>query len=363
MNLLIDVGHPAHVHYYRNMAVELTDKGHTVFWTVKELPAAKLLLDAYGFSYKVLPQKKDGLFGKVLNQLKYDYILWRFCKKNKIDVAIGTSVTIAHVSKLSSVASIIFDDDDDEVQPLVTKYVQPYATKVVSPDVLRGKRIRKDTCYYPGYHELAYLHPSRFTPDPSILSDLGLKPDETFFIMRFNVFKAHHDVGIMGLSLQQKLQLIKMLEPHGKIFITTEREIEPELQPYQLKVKPEKAHHLMAFAKIFLGDSQTMTSEAAVLGVPSLRCNTFAGRISYLEEQEKKYELTYAYLPENFNALVVRLNAMLANTNLSEEWQLKRKRMLHDKIDVTKFWTWLIENYPDSFLKVKDAPGFWENFK
>jgi uncharacterized protein len=363
MNLLIDIGHPAHVHYYRNLATEMEAKGHKVFWTVKDLESAKKLLDFYGFSYVQLPHKKDGLFGKIFNQLTYDFILLKFCKKHKIDLAIGTSVTIAHVSKISKVRSVVLDDDDDEVQPLVTKYVHPFANTILSPDVLRGKRKRSDTIYYPGYHELAYLHPGRFTPDPNVMKEAGLIPGEPFFIMRFNVFKAHHDVGIKGLSLQQKLKLIEILKPHGKILITTERDIEPELKEYQLKISPEKAHSLMSFAKIFLGDSQTMTSEAAVLGVPSLRCNSFAGRISYLEEEEKKYGLTFAFLPKYFDNFVTKLNEMLAIPDLKQEWQQRRQKMLNDKIDVTAFWLWFIENYPTGISEVNDNVNFWSRFK
>ena len=258
MRVLIDIGHPAHVHYYRNLAQELQKAGSEVFWSVKDIPVAKRLLEYYGFQYIVLPKKADGLFGKILKQLQYNTILWLFCYREKIDLAIGTSASVPHVSRISSVASIIFDDDDDDVQPLVTRYVTPFADVLLSPDALKGKRKRKDTIYYPGYHELAYLHPKRFTPDPKILDEVGLSPSDTFFIMRFNVFKAHHDVGVEGLSLEQKLELIKILEPHGKIFITTEREIEPELKAYQLRISPEKIHSLMAYATLFAGDSQTM---------------------------------------------------------------------------------------------------------
>ncbi|MFW5886879.1 MAG: DUF354 domain-containing protein [Bacteroidota bacterium] len=363
MNILIDIGHPAHVHYYRNLANDLTNKGHAVFWSVKDIPVAKRLLDYYGFTYYPFPKKKDSLWGKLIGQIKYNWLLWRVCRKEKIDYAIGTSVSIAHVSKISKVKSILFDDDDDEVQPFITKYVNPFADTLMSPSALKGKRKRKDTIYYPGYHELAYLHPNRFKPDENILKEIGLKKDETFFIMRFNSFLAHHDVGVEGLSLNQKLQLIDLLKPIGKVFITTERDIEPELKEYQLKVSPEKIHALMAFATMFLGDSQTMTSEAAVLGIPSLRCNSFAGRISTLEEEEHKYGLTYAFKPENFAGLLNKLKELLTTYNLKEEFQCRRKKMLSEKIDVTKFWVWFIVNYPESnnLLNVKE--DFWQEFK
>ena len=351
------------MHYYRNLAGSLTSRGHQVYWSIKDLPVIKKLLDQYGFQYETLSKKSDGLTGKILKQLQFTYKLYRFCRRKKIDLAFGTSVTITHLSKISKIKSLVFDDDDDDVQPLVTKYVNPFASTLVSPDVLSGKRKRKDTVFYPGYHELAYLHPNWFTPDPQVLREAGLEEGEPFFVMRFNVFKAHHDTGVKGLSLEQKLHLIDLLKPKGKIFITTEREIEAELKEYQLPVSPENIHSLMAYSTIFLGDSQTMTSEAAVLGVPSLRCNSFAGRISYLEEQEKKYGLTYAFTPDNFEELVKKLKELLNHPNLREEWQKRRFRMLSEKIDVSSFWAWLIENYPSSLSEMKDQPEFWAKFK
>jgi len=361
LNILIDIVHPAHVHYYRNMAAELSQKGHAVFWTVRNIPVAKRLLQNYGFTYIELSAKSDKLIKKIWQQILFGLQLKKICKQKKIDIAIGTSASIIYLTYFSRVKTIMFDDDDDEVQPLVRKYVHPHMSSLLSPDVLIGKRKRRDTIFYPSYHELAYLHPNRFTPDKNVLEEFNIKEDETFFIMRFNVFKAHHDIGIKGLSIEQKLKLIELLKPHGRIFITTERNIEPELLEYQLKVEPEKIHHLMAFSSIFLGDSQTMTSEAAVLGVPSLRCNSFVGRIAYLDEEEHKYKLTFGFKPENFSSLILKLRELLAEKNRKQVFQKRREMLLKDKIDVTRFWVWFIENYPFSLSDVNSKN--WSNFK
>jgi uncharacterized protein len=363
MRILIDIGHPAHVHNFRNLARELEKKGHLVFWTVKDIEVAKRLLEHYGFRYFILPKKSDSVTGKVIKQVFYDLVILLICLYKRIDITIGTSVSIAHISRITKIKSFVFDDDDDDVQPLVTKYVNPFATVLLSPDALNGKRKRMDTIYYRGYHELAYLHPKRFIPDPTVLTELGISPEEPYFIMRFNVFKAHHDVGILGLSLEQKIKLIELLKPYGKIFITTEREIESELLPYRLKISPEKIHTLINYATILLGDSQTMTSEAAVLGVPSLRCNSFAGKISYLEEEEKKYALTFAYTPDRFDSLVEKLKQLLEMADLKREWQKRRQQMLNDKIDVTAFWCWFIDTYPLSFKIVMDNPEYQSKFR
>ncbi len=181
--------------------------------------------------------------------------------------------------------------------------------------------------------------------------------------MRFNVFKAHHDVGVKSLSLDQKIRMVEILKPHGRILVTTEREIEPELKAYQLKISPEKVHSVMYYATMFLGDSQTMTSEAAVLGTPAIKCNSFAGRLSVPNELENKYHLCYSFLPQQFDLMLEKINELIYYPNLKKEWQNRKERMLQDKIDVTAFWSWFIDNYPNSISLLKNDPEYSKRFK
>lgn len=364
MKILIDICHPAHVHLFKNILSELKkNERYELFVTVKAIKSAKELLNFYNISYLDIGQKKDSIFSKGVQQLKYDWIVYKLVKKYKINFGLSSSITIPHVSRITNIKSLITDDDDDSVEPLFVKFGHSFCDYLLSPKALIGQRKRTDTIYYPGYHELAYLHPKRFSPDPGVLDQAGVLPSEAFFIMRFNVFKAHHDVGIKGLSLQQKLELVKILEPHGKIFITTERDIEPELEKFKLKISPEKIHSLMAYATMFLGDSQTMTSEAAVLGTPALKCNSFSGMLSVPNELEHRYNLCYSFTPENYPRMLEKLKGLMNMTGLKKEWQQRRDKMLRDQIDVTAFWLWFIENYRESKSMMVDNPEFWNRFK
>jgi predicted glycosyltransferase len=214
---------------------------------------------------------------------------------------------------------------------------------VFPPDCIRRKT--PHAVYYRGTHELAYLHPNRFSPDPSVLHHAGLAEGERFFIMRFVALKGHHDVGQQGLTLEQKHTLVEMLKSHGRVIITSERAVEPEFEPYRLPVPPEEIHSLMAYSSMFVGDSQTMTSEAAILGVPALKCNTFAGRLSVPNMLEDKYGLCYAYLPERFEDMLAQIRHLLdmPSESLHAEWQAKRQRMLQEMIDPTEFFINYIE--------------------
>lgn len=360
MKVLVDIGHPAHVHLYRNLIRELQSKGSDVLVTVRNIDSVINLLDIYGIEYMNIGGKHDSLLSKMFSQIAYDLRVYRIIKKHGIKIGIGSSIVLPHMSLFSEFSSVILDDDDDSVERLFTVFAHPFATVLLSPDALKGGRKKKGTIFYPGYHELAYLHPDRFTPDRSVLKLAGLNEGDTFFIMRFNAFKAYHDAGIKGIILDQKLKLIERLRPFGAVFITAERDIEPELLSYQLKLPPDKIHSLMFYATMFIGDSQTMTSEAAVLGTPALRMNSFAGRISYLEEEEKKYRLTYGFRPDQFSEMMVKIDEILAISDIKKEWANRRAVMLKDKCDVTGFLVRLIDEFPGSISQLKRIPDYFK---
>ena len=362
MNILIEIGHPAHVHKLSATIKALKENNHKVFVVTKEIPSILFLLNKLNIPFKVIGIKKDSLLGKGIMQLWYNLRCFFILKQEKIDLMIGC-VSASYMTRITNIPSLLFDDDDDEVEPLLVKYVHPYITTILSPSALKGNRLRKDTIYYSGYHELAYLYPTRFTPDVSVLDEIGVKEGDPYFILRFNVFKAHHDIGVHGLSIENKRILINYLEKRGKVFITTERNIDEEFKKYKLYLSPEKVHSLIYYATMLIGDSQTMTSEAAVLGTPSIRSNSFVGKIAYLEEEEHKYGLTYGFLPENFNSLQRKIEELLSVSNLKEIWQQRRRIMLNDKIDVTAFYVWFIENYPNSTKIMKEDPDYQYKFK
>lgn len=346
MNILIDIGHPGHVHLLRGVAKELEQKGHRLFYSVREIPVAIRLMEYYGMTpYLNLGNKKDSLTGKAWTVLRQDCRMLRYVRRNHIDIGLSSGMVLGHVSKLTSMKSFMFDDDDDAAEPLVVKYGHPASAAVFTPQCIHRKTER--AVYYAGTHELAYLHPNRFAPNPAVLEHAGLKPGERFFIMRFVALKGHHDIGQQGLSLEQKCCLLELLKPYGRVIVTSERALEPEFEPYRLPVPPEEIHSLMAYSSMFLGDSQTMTSEAAVLGVPALKCNTFAGRLSVPNMLEEQYGLCYAYQPQDFEKLYTHIKHLLGKDplELRKEWQEKRQRFLENHIEVTAFFTQFIENY------------------
>lgn len=347
MNILIDIGHPAHVHLMRHTIADLQRDGHSVVVTAKDVQIIKQLLEHYGIPYINLGRKGTGLVGKMLKQLTFNFKLWHIAVTHHIDIATGTSLTIPIVSRFCRMKSINMDDDDDEVQMQSVCFSHPFSNVRLTPMALQGHRRSKHAVFYNGTHELAYLHPNRFQPDPNVLAHAGLQPGERFFVLRLVAFAAYHDGGEHGLSTAQLHNLIDQLKPHGRIIISSEKPLHGDFEQYRLPVPPWEIHSLMSYSSLFVGDSQTMTSEAAVLGVPSFKCNTFAGRLSVPNMLENRYGLCYAYTPDRFGEMLNHIQQLLARKpeKLKNEWQAKRQQMLEEMIDPTEFFVNYIEKF------------------
>ena len=363
MDILFEINHPGQVHLLRNIYTCLKERGHSIVVFAKDDTIITYLLNCYSIPFRNLGKKGNGTIGKFIKQFKFDFIIWKHVVRTKTQIGLGSSISNDHVSFISHMKSIHPSDDDFDVVPFITKYSYPFSDLILTPDCLKHSKFQNKTIRYSGYHELAYLHPKRFNPELEVIKKIGLNESDRFFVIRFNAFKAHHDLNVKGLSYDQKKCLIGFLSKRGKVFITTEGEIEPEFKEFKLNIPLDKVHSLLYYATMFLGDSQTMTSEAAVLGTPAIRCNSLVGSISYLEEEEKKYGLTYGFMPEDFRELLNKVNDLLNMDNLKEEWETRRQKMLSDKIDVTAFIVWFVENYPDSKFIMAKNPEYQYNFK
>ena len=86
MKILIDIGHPAHVHLYRNFYNEMTERGHSLYVTVKNLPSATRLLYLYGIPYTLIGSKGDTLASKGVRQVFFSLRLAAMASRLGIDV-------------------------------------------------------------------------------------------------------------------------------------------------------------------------------------------------------------------------------------------------------------------------------------
>jgi predicted glycosyltransferase len=360
IRIILDVAHPAQVHFHRNSVKILEEKGHEVLITARKKDVLVDLLKKYNLEYTIISTQKTGFFGLFSELIQRCYLLRKIVRNFQPDLMYSAGETASIVGKLEKVPTIVFNDS--EPVPLNKILTYPWTNTICTPSTFT-KELSEKQVKYNGYKELAYLHPNYFSADPAIYTELGLKPEEKFVLMRFVAWNALHDVGKHGFELKYKIKLVSELQQFATVFITSESSIPEKLQKYKLPISPEKIHHALYFASLYVGDSQTMATEAGVLGTPAIRCNSFVGKhdMGNFIELEKKYGLIFNY--RNQADALNKAIELVQRDDLKEEWKQKRTCLLNEKIDVNRFIVWFIENYPESFRIMKDKPEVQYQFK
>lgn len=331
MKILIDIGHPAHVHFFRNAIRSWNQSGDEVLITSRDKDVALQLLNGYGFTHNCLSCAHPAKWSLGVELLIREFQLFWLARRFRPDVMVAIAGTfMVHVGRLLRIPTVVFyDTEHARLQNAIT---YPFADYICTPsaylDDLGPKHVR-----YPGYHELAYLHPNSFTPDPQVLAEHGLHENERFFIVRFISWNASHDCDLRGFSEKGKRRLVQALLRQGRVIITSEKQLPAEYEPYRLAVSPIKIHDLLAFASLYVGEGATMASEAAMLGVPAIFVNSMhAGTI---HEQSVKYGLIDQIVDND--RLLARVEELLSAPGVRDEYARKREKMLSEKIDVTEW--------------------------
>jgi len=341
VKVLFDIGHPAHVHLFRNAINCLKKRGYQVEVTARDKDIAIELLKNYNINYKRIGKNKKGILKKALNMIIIDYKLLLIAKKFEPNLIVSAgSPYAAHVSKILKVPSIAFVDT--EHANLTAKITYPFTYIICTPSCYKKDHGKKQV-RYEGYHELAYLHPNKFTPDPKVLIKLGLNEKEKIIIVRLVSWEASHDIKDKGFERSQ--DIIKILEHYGKVIITSEKKLPEELRPYKMNVPPEDMHHLLNYASLYIGESATMASESAALGTPAIFVSTSTR--SYTDELEEKYGLVYNFSDpiDGQKKALDKAIEILSSESLEKEIKIRREVMLAEKIDVTEYMINLIEGY------------------
>jgi predicted glycosyltransferase len=341
MRILIDVLHPAHVHFFRNFSAEMTDRGHELRITARDKDRSLDLLDRYGLPYQQLSTQKRGAAGMAVEMSQRTGRLLKVMSAFRPDVMTGImGPSIAVAGRARRVPAVVFYDTEFAKQ--TNWFVYPLAHSVCTPDCYTGQ-VRGTHVRYAGYHELAYLHPNRFVPDPERLAAFGVEPEEPYSLVRFVSWQAVHDRRERGLTARQKRLLVQVLERRARVLVSSEAPLPPDLTPLEVKGPVEDIHHLLAHAQLVVGESATMSSEAAVLGVPAVFIAT-TGR-GYTDDEERRYGLVRHFTEDQFDAAVAAIEELQGGAP-RELGQAARRRLLAEKIDVTQ---WMIDYFESTF--------------
>lgn len=349
MRIFIDIGHPAHVHYFKNFIKIMEAKGHTFFISARNRSIIFSLLDEYKISYYNRGKGRDSVIGKLIYLIVADFRLLSKALRFKPNIFISfASPYAAQTAWLLKIPHIVLDDT--EHARLGHFFYKPFSTVILNPECFR-KDFGKKQIRFNSYTELFYLHPNYFFDYTGVYTLLGIPENKKFALLRFVSWKANHDVGHMGLDLETKKKLVSVLiENNYEVFISTEEEnIDSYFEKHLIKFKPSQIHSVMAKADLMVTEGATMASECAMLGTPAIYVNSLdAGT---LREQEDKYELIHGFRTSEF--VLEKVKDIISNHDNKQIYSVRRSKMLSEKVDPTSFLIWFVEMYPESFNTLK----------
>lgn len=362
-HILFYFGHPAQFHFARNTIFDLKQNQINVTVVTKSKDVLINLLNSYNLEYfNIQPESRsNSRIGVVTSFIKRLFRFAKIVRNIKPSLLVGTDAVLPIIGKIYSIPVITTLEDDYEVIKELAVLAYPFTSTILVPQVCEVGRWDSKKIGYDGFMKLAYLHPSKFKIDKS-----KVNINTAFVIIRLSGLNAYHDKKIRGVSPDLLKQIIHLIEKNNiEVKISSEQDLPVEFQKYELKINPADMHHYLSMSSMLISDSQSMSVEAAILGVPSIRISDFMGRISILQELEEKYKLTFAFKPEWENEVLNKLEDLMKSIvdNKVSHFEKNHKQLLNDKISVADFLTWFISEYPNSKETMIKNPNFQYTFK
>jgi uncharacterized protein len=350
MKYLFVINTPAQYHFWKNIILGLMNDNQSINIIARDYESTCRLLEVDKLKYDIYTKPSSNKLVREYQIVPHVFNAHKLARRFHPDIIIGFGVVESFVSIFLDKPAIIYTDSEN--LPLQNYLIKLLAHSVLTPDLI-NESFGKNHIRIKSYKELAYLHPNYFQPDPAIFQELGIGKNEKYAILRLNAWDAVHDIGKSGFSVEDQIKLVERLKEYGKVFISPAYTLPKELEKYQFPISKNRIHHALYYAQLLVTDTQTMATEAAVLGTPVVRCNSWVGPNdnSIFKELEQKYGLIYSFRePEKALQKVIEL---ITQPDIKEQWTKKRQLMLSEKTDITQFLIDFIKNYPKSLQRLK----------
>jgi len=360
MKIIIDINHPAHVHYFRNFYKIMTEKGHIILVISRNKEIEHHLLRAYNIPFIDRGKGRKGKIGKAFYFFWAIFFIIKFIHKFEADIIMSFGTPYPAIAGwLCRIPHISFNDTEHaKMHHMLT---DPFSRSIVTPYCynidLGYKQIKFKSIF-----EFSYLFSRYYSPNKNIKEYLNLRDNEKYVVVRFVSWNAVHDIGENGLSEKMREKIVFELLNHARVFISSESEIPEKLRIFQIKIPAHMMHDVLASASLFIGESPTMTTESTLLGTPAICISSWACDCGNFTELSKNLLLS-CFLPSEENLALELAKQLIINDEKKTFGFTKKEKYIRNIIDTTAFMVWFIENYPESAKIMKENPDYQDRFK
>jgi hypothetical protein len=284
MKIFIDILTPKQCMLFAKLSERLLKRGHQIYQTTREYREVVQLLRLKRIEAKIVGKHGGNtLYGKLKASAQRTFRLASLIKRWKPDVAVSFSSPEAARAAFGLGIPHICINDSPHAEA-VARLTIPLSEKLLTPKIIPKKAWTKfgipaeNIVQYDALDAWAWL--KDFEANEKILEELKL--DKTKPILTFRTEET------FAAYLLPKAQKIPIIVSILEELFQTQRNLQVVVLPrYQQQAAVlEKIFHekiviccsivdapsLLSFTSIFIGAGGTMTSEAALLGVPTFSC-------------------------------------------------------------------------------------------
>lgn len=340
MKILIDIGHPAHVHYFKNFIFKTIESGNKVKIVARDKEVTLDLLKFYELKFENRGRGGNSFLKKFI------YFPFAIFKFFIYSIKFKPDYFLSFASPYLPIVSWVFKKplitiDDTEHDNLTHTIYKPFSSLIITPSFFKKnfgeKHIKINTIF-----ELGSLHPDVFSPIRSSLKKENPN-NKKFALLRFVEWNATHDLNEKGFSLELKEKIVKELSKHLEVYISSEGLLPKSLEEFRLKISPEEIHDMLFDAEIFIGDSGTMTVEAALLGTPAIMFSSTAKKLGNFISLRDEYSLLM--LCDEEKVLLNLIKKLIENKDCKRLWNERSKNFMNTKINFTEFLLRLFNDF------------------
>ena len=321
---------------YKHAVRELSNTDHDVIILARDYGCTEALLEYYGMKYYVYGKCKTAKFSLVRELPNHFVNIFSEAREYNPDLIFGMGAYSAFAGAVTRTPVVsICDSEPTSIDHAVSR---PFTDVFLTPATFE-KSLGKNHYRFQGFKETAYLHPEVYKMDSNVKDQLTIN-SEPYVILRFNAFGSHHDISHVGFSQKQKEDLINKLSQYATVFVSDEsNKIDfSSVSGHEFNLHPALMHDALANASLLVADTQTMVTEAALLGTPAIRSNSFVGgsdmgNFKDLEANGLIYNL------HDFEEVLERAIKVIREPKIEKRWKTRRNEYLADKVNLTDLIT------------------------
>ena len=284
MRIIIDILTPKQCMLFSKLSERLTQRGHKVFNVSRQYREVINLLKLKGLEARIIGEHGGKeLAGKLKASARRILGLASYFEEVNPDIAVSfSSPEMARVSYGLGIPHICINDSPHA--EAVARLTIPLSTKLLGPKIIPKKawtmygisveRIRQ----YDALDPWAWL--KDFTPDKNVLRELGLSSSKPILTFRPEEEFAAYLMGKTGRKMRIIPVIERILAERDDVQIVAIPRYTEQMEALRKYFEDRiiicrssiDGPSLLNYTSVFIGGGGTMTTEAALLGVPTFSC-------------------------------------------------------------------------------------------